>query len=682
MAEDPNIFRFLLTTDNHLGYMEKDPRRGKDSFVSFEECLREAVSRRVDGILLSGDLFHENKPTLSCLTRTMTLMKRYVMGDAPVNFSLLSDPKVNFPRHPVQLANFQDPNINVALPIFMIHGNHDDPVGGHGAIDILASSSLVNYFGTVDNIDDIVLRPVLLQKGATRIALYGLGNVRDERLHRAFRYNKVRFVRPRDGEGWFTILLFHQNRGLRSAFTKAGIQEKMLQGFGIDLVIWGNEHEQLMSPQLSEGYDIIQPGSSVMTSLSASESNPKQFGILEVRGTAYRVTGYPIQSCRPVVRRTVELWRDNPNGRSVASVEDYLRKVTDGMIDEAQQLIQHIPPEVLDYHPNIKFPLMRLAVDFHDPDSAIGANYPIPNVNRFGQQFLDAVANAGDMLKPINDKHRRRAVQHHVDLEVAQQAVPQNIPVTDIRAKLAAALATNTRDSCQLLSEYELGNAIYNFVEKGEKTSVQERVAVLLTKAQRHVWKAVCAARQAAADGAGGDGEAAAAAAAVIEPQAIVDLAFNHKKEVNKQFHDAQQQQTQRSGGRAGAGHDAVQDIIARAQQDDAPLAGATAGGGGLAASGRRVPTVVDDDGVPLPGGSSAPLPPAPVVGKKAAPKRSRAAAADGEPKAPATRGRKKEVAPPSQSNAPALSFGGGGGGGGAAGGGGANNDILAMWDR
>ncbi len=32
----------------------------------------------------------------------------------------------------------------------------------------------------------IALKPVMLQKGATKVALYGLGNIRDERLGRMF----------------------------------------------------------------------------------------------------------------------------------------------------------------------------------------------------------------------------------------------------------------------------------------------------------------------------------------------------------------------------------------------------------------------------------------------------------------------------------------------------------------
>lgn len=69
------------------------------------------------------------------------------MGNKSIPFQLLSDPAVNFPTHPLPLANFQDPNINIALPIFVIHGNHDDPVGGTSALDILAVNGYVNYFG-------------------------------------------------------------------------------------------------------------------------------------------------------------------------------------------------------------------------------------------------------------------------------------------------------------------------------------------------------------------------------------------------------------------------------------------------------------------------------------------------------------------------------------------------------
>lgn len=36
------------------------------------------------------------------------------------------------------------------------------------------------------------MNPVLLRKGKTQVALYGLGNIRDERLNRMWGQNKVR----------------------------------------------------------------------------------------------------------------------------------------------------------------------------------------------------------------------------------------------------------------------------------------------------------------------------------------------------------------------------------------------------------------------------------------------------------------------------------------------------------
>ena len=81
------------------------------------------------------------------------------------------------------------------------------------AVDILDVSNLINYFGKPTDIEKIELSPVLLQKGNTKLALYGLGSCRDERLHRMFRKGKVKFSVSSTEEGeWFNLLVLHQNR--------------------------------------------------------------------------------------------------------------------------------------------------------------------------------------------------------------------------------------------------------------------------------------------------------------------------------------------------------------------------------------------------------------------------------------------------------------------------------------
>ena len=65
---DPtNELKILIATDNHLGYEERDPIRGEDSFRTFEEILKIAKNNSVDMILLGGDLFHFNKPSRNTL---------------------------------------------------------------------------------------------------------------------------------------------------------------------------------------------------------------------------------------------------------------------------------------------------------------------------------------------------------------------------------------------------------------------------------------------------------------------------------------------------------------------------------------------------------------------------------------------------------------------------------------
>lgn len=44
---DENTLRIMLSTDNHLGYAERDPIRGMDSFAAFEEVLYLAKEYKV-----------------------------------------------------------------------------------------------------------------------------------------------------------------------------------------------------------------------------------------------------------------------------------------------------------------------------------------------------------------------------------------------------------------------------------------------------------------------------------------------------------------------------------------------------------------------------------------------------------------------------------------------------------
>lgn len=52
--DNQNTIKILLATDNHIGYLERDPVRGRDSFDTFEEILQLAVKHGVRTLSLAA----------------------------------------------------------------------------------------------------------------------------------------------------------------------------------------------------------------------------------------------------------------------------------------------------------------------------------------------------------------------------------------------------------------------------------------------------------------------------------------------------------------------------------------------------------------------------------------------------------------------------------------------------
>ena len=299
-SNEDDTFRILVATDIHLGYMEKDPVRGNDSIIAFEEILEIGQKNNVDFILLGGDLFHENKPSRKILHDCMTLIRKYCMGDKPCQVEFLSDQAVNFGHTPFPNVNYEDPNLNVSMPIFSIHGNHDDPIGFGNlcSLDLLSAAGLVNYFGKMDNLETIEISPILLQKGTSKLALYGLGSMKDERLHRLFVRNNVKMLRPKEEkDDWFHTFVIHQNRSKHGSTNY--IPEQFLHDF-LDLVIWGHEHECKIEPTWNgtQNFFVSQPGSSIATSLSEGETKQKHVGLLYIKGKDFKMKPVPLHSVR------------------------------------------------------------------------------------------------------------------------------------------------------------------------------------------------------------------------------------------------------------------------------------------------------------------------------------------------------------------------------------------------
>lgn len=128
-TEAESTIRILIASDNHIGFAERDPVRGNDSYDSFREVMEIAKAQDVDMVLLAGDLFHENKPSRKSMYQAMRSLRLNCLGDKPCELEVLGDQSVATEDVAVMHINYENPDINVAIPVFSIHGNHDDPSG-------------------------------------------------------------------------------------------------------------------------------------------------------------------------------------------------------------------------------------------------------------------------------------------------------------------------------------------------------------------------------------------------------------------------------------------------------------------------------------------------------------------------------------------------------------------------
>lgn len=394
--------------------------------------------------------------------------------------------------------NYEDPDINVAIPVFSIHGNHDDPTGeGHlAALDLLQIGGLVNYYGRTHESDNIQIKPILLQKGRTKLALYGMSNVRDERLFRTFRDGKVKFFQPSQQKSdWFNLMSVHQNRfvvtcdgGLSltfysHAYTDTGyLPENFLPNW-MDLVIWGHEHESLIYPQKNAEteFDVIQPGSTVATSLVPGEAEPKQVTILSVTGRDYKSEPIRLKTPRPFKYKDIALAEDEVTKKlpmkenNRAQISKRLKEIIKEMIREAQEEWEEaqdpIEDEELEDAPECPLPLIRLRVEYTAPE---GGKFDCENPQRLSNEFTETVANSNDVVYFWRRKKGggRKGLKG-VEIPEGPMMDDNRLDTVKIEKLVREYL---TAQSLTILPRNEFGSAVTEFVDKDNKYAMEHFV--------------------------------------------------------------------------------------------------------------------------------------------------------------------------------------------------------------
>ncbi len=438
-------------------------------------------------------------------------------------------------------ANYEDSNYSVDLPVFSIHGNHDDPSrdGGnselYAALDLLDVVNLVNYFGKQEDTQDIRVDPILLRKGQTQVALYGLGSMRDERLNRMWRGGHLTFSRPSSESEWFNIFALHQNRD-RGRGTKNCVKEDMIPEW-IDFVCWGHEHE--CDIELTESvvgtFRISQPGSSVATSLVEGESVRKKVAVLDVREGQFRLTPIPLTQVRSFVVSTVKLAEeplldpDDPKvDKKVSKVlEDKVRVLIHDAREKRQELLKDAKEggnglarfcdgsdagemplkHILNKEDEV---LVRLKVD-HTGFAAV-------NNQRFGAKFVGEVANPVSRGKPYKPTcsihasllltlrivlffvlpqtdillfHRKKSEGSGTrgkSIKEIEPIEPTEIDEMNIEELIVEQFDSNT-NKLELFDEKKISLALDSYVGKQEARAINEALEKLLGKQQDRLIK-------------------------------------------------------------------------------------------------------------------------------------------------------------------------------------------------
>ena len=382
----------------------------------------------------------------------------------------------------------------MAIPVFSIHGNHDDPSGvsilyprsssdtyivqeGHlAALDILQMSGLINYYGRTPESDNILIKPVLLQKGKTKLALYGMSNVRDERLFRTFRDGNVKFFQPGTQKGdWFNLMSVHQNH---HAYTNTGyLPEHFLPDF-LDLVVWGHEHECLIDPRTNPetNFRVMQPGSSVATSLVEGEAEPKHVAIVSIRGKDFDVETIRLKTVRPFIFKEIVL-SDDKRMRDIAhdrenksKVHAYLTEVVEGLIEQAKDdwlELQRESGGELDEDIVPPLPLIRLRVEYTAPE---GGNYEIENAQRFSNRFVDKVANTADVVQFHRKKRAPNKSTSKPDMPDINDLKLDSVKVSQLVEEFL------TAQTLSILPQNQFSESVGLFVDKDDRLAMEDFV--------------------------------------------------------------------------------------------------------------------------------------------------------------------------------------------------------------
>ena len=268
------------------------------------------------------------------------------------------------------------------------------------------------------------------------------------------------------------------------AYTETGyLPETFLPDF-MDLVVWGHEHECLIDPRTNPetGFRVMQPGSSVATSLVPGESVAKHVAIVSITGREFESEPIRLKSVRPFKMREIALAEDRV-AKKLAKKENNRTELTRRMHEIVEELIEEAKAEWLEAQddPNDDeqltppLPLIRLRVEYTAPE---GGSFDCENPQRFSNRFVGKVANVNDVVQ----FHRRKAGTSREALasaELPSISTLGNLTANDVKVERLVREFL-TAQSLTILPQNSFGDAVSQFVDKDDKHAMETFVSYSL----------------------------------------------------------------------------------------------------------------------------------------------------------------------------------------------------------
>jgi double-strand break repair protein MRE11 len=235
-------------------------------------------------------------------------------------------------------------------------------------------------------------------------------------------------------------------------------------------------------------FHVMQPGSSVATSLMPGEAVPKHAAVVSVTGRDFKVEPIRLKTVRPFVMKEIVLSEEKESKKLAKKdnrtlLTQYLIGIVEGLIQQAKDEWLEVQEEGdHDEEPEVPLPLIRLRVEYSAPE---GGNFDCENPQRFSNRFVGKVANVNDVVQFYRKKAgSNRKAPDGVDLP--EESILAQLSIDSVKVeKLVREFLT--AQSLTILPQNSFGDAVSQFVDKDDKHAMEMFVNESLLDQIKHL---------------------------------------------------------------------------------------------------------------------------------------------------------------------------------------------------